>query len=63
MSGAERDDLRGYVYVEMSIPDWDRFRAYTALSAPAVRAAGGLISCPEEFPSASKVNSMPIAWQ
>jgi uncharacterized protein (DUF1330 family) len=31
----------GYIYVEMTIRDPDRFKQYTALSAPAVHAAGG----------------------
>ena len=32
---------RGYIYVEMTIHDPDGFKQYTALSAPAVHAAGG----------------------
>ncbi len=32
---------RGYIYVEMTIRDPDGFKQYTALSAPAVHAAGG----------------------
>ena len=32
---------RGYIYVEMRISDPEGFKQYTALSAPAVRAAGG----------------------
>ena len=32
---------RGYIYVEMTIKDPIRFMDYTALSAPAVHAAGG----------------------
>jgi uncharacterized protein (DUF1330 family) len=39
-----RDNLksgRGYIYVEMTIKDPDGFKQYTALSAPAVQAAGG----------------------
>jgi len=32
---------RGYIYVEMTIKDPARFKDYTALSAPAVHAAGG----------------------
>ena len=32
---------RGYIYVEMTIHDPEGFKNYTALSAPAVRAAGG----------------------
>jgi uncharacterized protein (DUF1330 family) len=32
---------RGYIYVEMTIKDPEGFKQYTALSAPAVRAAGG----------------------
>jgi uncharacterized protein (DUF1330 family) len=31
----------GYIYVEMTIHDPERFKQYTALSAPAVHAAGG----------------------
>ena len=30
-----------YIYVEMTINDLERFQHYTALSAPAVHAAGG----------------------
>jgi uncharacterized protein (DUF1330 family) len=30
-----------YIYVEMTIKDSQRFKQYTALSAPAVHAAGG----------------------
>jgi uncharacterized protein (DUF1330 family) len=37
----ETEATRGYLYVEMKIFDPLRFREYTALSAPAVRAAGG----------------------
>ena len=32
---------RGYIYVEMTVKDPDGFKQYTALSAPAVHAAGG----------------------
>lgn len=32
---------KGYIYVEMTIRDPERFKQYTALSAPAVEAAGG----------------------
>jgi uncharacterized protein (DUF1330 family) len=32
---------KGYIYVEMTIHDLERFKQYTALSAPAVQAAGG----------------------
>jgi len=32
---------RGYIYVEMAIHDPEGFKQYTALSAPAVHAAGG----------------------
>jgi uncharacterized protein (DUF1330 family) len=32
---------RGYIYVEMTIKDPEGFKSYTALSAPAVHAAGG----------------------
>src|SRR5262245_38512756 len=31
----------GYIYVEMTVHDPERFKQYTALSAPAVHAAGG----------------------
>jgi uncharacterized protein (DUF1330 family) len=31
----------GYIYVEMMIHDPERLKQYTALSAPAVKAAGG----------------------
>jgi uncharacterized protein (DUF1330 family) len=31
----------GYIYVEMTIKDSERFKQYTALSAPAVHAADG----------------------
>lgn len=32
---------RGFIYVEMTIKDPEGFKQYTALSAPAVHAAGG----------------------
>jgi uncharacterized protein (DUF1330 family) len=32
---------RGYIYVEMKSRDPERFKQYTALSGPAVKAAGG----------------------
>jgi uncharacterized protein (DUF1330 family) len=32
---------RGYIYVEMTIKDPEGYKQYAALSAPAVRAAGG----------------------
>ena len=35
------NDARGYIYVEMTISDPEGFKNYTALSAPAVHAAGG----------------------
>jgi uncharacterized protein (DUF1330 family) len=34
-------DKPAYIYVEMTIRDPERFKQYTALSAPAVHAAGG----------------------
>ena len=39
MSDTEQQNGRGYIYVEMSLRDWDGFKTYTALSAPAVRAS------------------------
>jgi uncharacterized protein (DUF1330 family) len=41
MSEANTGAGHGYIYVEMTITDPDGFKAYTALSAPAVHAAGG----------------------
>jgi uncharacterized protein (DUF1330 family) len=41
MSEATARPRRGYIYVEMTIRDRERFKQYTALSAPAVHAAGG----------------------
>ena len=41
MNDTVRKPGRGYIYVEMNIRDRDRFKDYTALSAPAVQAAGG----------------------
>jgi uncharacterized protein (DUF1330 family) len=41
MSNADAQPGRGYIYVEMTINDAQGFKAYTALSAPAVQAAGG----------------------
>jgi uncharacterized protein (DUF1330 family) len=38
---AETKAGRGYIYVEMTIKDPEGFKQYTALSAPAVHAAGG----------------------
>src|SRR5262249_46147975 len=32
---------RGYVYIEMTIKNAEQFKVYTALSAPAIAAAGG----------------------
>jgi uncharacterized protein (DUF1330 family) len=41
MTHAASKPGRGYVYVEMKIKDPEGFKQYTALSAPAVHAAGG----------------------
>lgn len=41
MSNAPGKDTPAYIYVEMTIRDPEHFRQYTALSAPAVHAAGG----------------------
>ena len=41
MAEASGNARRAYIYVEMTIRDPDRFKQYTALSAPAVHAAGG----------------------
>src|SRR5262252_3433262 len=41
MSKAQAGTGKGYIYVEMTIHDPQRFKDYTALSAPAVNAAGG----------------------
>jgi uncharacterized protein (DUF1330 family) len=41
MSKAPAGTAKGYIYVEMTIHDPERFKEYTALSAPAVHAAGG----------------------
>jgi uncharacterized protein (DUF1330 family) len=41
MTAATSKPGRGYIYVEMTIKDPTRFKNYTALSAPAVHAAGG----------------------
>ena len=41
MSKTQAGSGKGYIYVEMTIHDPQRFREYTALSAPAVDAAGG----------------------
>lgn len=41
MSDATQKQGRGYIYIEMTIRNPEMFRQYTALSAPAVRAAGG----------------------
>lgn len=41
MSDAISKSARGYIYVEMTITKPERFKDYTALSAPAVQAAGG----------------------
>jgi uncharacterized protein (DUF1330 family) len=50
MSDTEQQSDHGYIYVEMSIQDWNGFRAYTALSAPAVHAAGGRYLVPGGAP-------------
>jgi uncharacterized protein (DUF1330 family) len=41
---------KGYIYVEMRITDPERFKQYTSLSAPAVRAAGGRYLVPGTRP-------------
>lgn len=41
MSAQQSNRGKGYIYVEMAIKDPARFKEYTQLSAPAVRAAGG----------------------
>jgi uncharacterized protein (DUF1330 family) len=41
MSEPTRKAGKGYIYVEMTIRDPQGFKQYTALSAPAVHAAGG----------------------
>jgi uncharacterized protein (DUF1330 family) len=41
---------KGYIYVEMRITDPQRFKQYTTLSAPAVRAAGGRYLVPGTRP-------------
>ncbi len=41
MSHTRAEPATAYIYVEMTIRDPDRFKEYTALSAPAVHAAGG----------------------
>jgi uncharacterized protein (DUF1330 family) len=41
MTDTPGETRKGYIYVEMTINDPERFRDYTQLSAPAVRAAGG----------------------
>jgi uncharacterized protein (DUF1330 family) len=41
MTDTSGNAATAYIYVEMTIRDPDRFKAYTALSAPAVHAAGG----------------------
>lgn len=50
MTDAEQLSARGYIYVEMSIQDWEGFKAYAALSAPAVHAAGGRYLVPGAAP-------------
>jgi len=47
---------RGYIYVEMTIKDPEGFKQYTALSAPAVHAAGGRYIVRQ--PSASDLGAM-----
>jgi uncharacterized protein (DUF1330 family) len=41
MSDTQGKPATAYIYVEMTIRDPARFKEYTALSAPAVHAAGG----------------------
>jgi uncharacterized protein (DUF1330 family) len=41
MSDTPAGSTKGFIYVEMTIHDPARFKQYTALSAPAVHAAGG----------------------
>jgi uncharacterized protein (DUF1330 family) len=41
MSKTQAGSGKSYIYVEMTIHDPQQFREYTALSAPAVYAAGG----------------------
>ena len=41
MSSTQPKDAPAYIYVEMTIRDPERFKQHTALSAPAVNAAGG----------------------
>jgi len=41
MSDTPTGSEKGFIYVEMTIRDPERFKQYTALSAPAVYAAGG----------------------
>ena len=41
MTAENKTPGRGYIYVEMTIKDPEGFKRYTALSAPAVHAAGG----------------------
>ena len=55
---------RGYIYVEMTIKDPEGFRRYTALSAPAVHAAGGRYlvrgARPEYLEGASDTNRIAL---
>lgn len=55
---------RGYIYVEMTIKDPEGFKQYTALSAPAVHAAGGRYIVrgvpPEVLEGSTKANRIVI---
>jgi len=55
---------RGYIYVEMAIKDPEGFKQYTALSAPAVQAAGGRYIVrgvrPEFLEGSAKANRIVI---
>lgn len=54
----------GYIYVEMTIKDAEGFKNYTALSAPAVHAAGGRYivrgAAPEFLEGAAEANRIAI---
>jgi uncharacterized protein (DUF1330 family) len=54
----------GYIYVEMTIKDPEGFKQYTALSAPAVHAAGGRYIVrgvqPEFLEGSTKANRIVI---
>lgn len=55
---------RGYIFVEMTIKDPEGFKQYTALSAPAVQAAGGRYIVrgvrPEFLEGSTKANRIVI---